>query len=105
MTEPTGKYAFGKRGDGRNQKRIGVAIDIELEDWLGAQPNKNRYINGLIRKDKELHQLRANTKATGKNEGELLQEMREAWNEKRQQQDAETVSHKRGRPPKDKTSK
>lgn len=91
MTEPTGKYAFGKRGDGRNQKRIGVAIDTELEDWLGAQPNKNRYINGLIRKDKELHQLRANTKATGKNEGELLQEMREAWNEKRQQQDAETV--------------
>lgn len=105
MTEPTGKYAFGKRGDGRNQKRIGVAIDTELEDWLGAQPNKNRYINGLIQKDKEQHQLRANTKATGKNEGELLQEMREAWNEKRQQQDAETVSHKRGRPPKDKTSK
>lgn len=105
MTEPTGKYKFGKRGEGRSQKRIGVAIDNELEEWLNQQPNKNRYINGLIRKDKELHQLRANTKATGKNEGELLQEMREAWNEKRQQQDAETVSHKRGRPPKDKTSK
>ena len=103
MTEPTGKYAFGKRGDGRNQKRIGVAIDTELEDWLGAQPNKNRYINGLIRKDKEQNKLRAATKTTGKNEGELLQEMREAWDEKRQQQDAETASHKRGRPPKGKT--
>lgn len=105
MTEPTGKYAFGKRGEGRNQKRIGVAIDTELEDWLGAQPKKNRYINGLIRKDKEQQHLRENSKATGKNEGELLQEMREAWDEKRQQQDAENASHKRWRPPKDKTSK
>ena len=104
MTEPTGKYAFGKRGDGRNQKRIGLAIDTELEDWLGAQPNKNRYINGLIRRDKELTELQATSKATGKNEGELLQEMREAWSEKRQQQEAETASHKRGRPPRDKTN-
>lgn len=103
MTEPTGKYAYGKRGEGRNQKRIGVAIDTELEDWLGAQPNKNRYINGLIRKDRELHELRATSKDTGRNEGEILQEMREAWNEKTHQLEEETNSHKRGRPPRNKT--
>ena len=104
MAEPR-KYKSSKRGDGRTQKRIGVAIDSELEAWLNTKSNKNRYINGLIRKDKEQNQLRANTKETGKNEGELLQEMREAWDEKRQQQDAETACHKRGRPQKDKTSK
>lgn len=95
MTEPTGKYAFGKRGDGRNQKRIGVAIDTELEDWLGAQPNKNRYINGLIRQDLERFNIRAASKVTGKTEGEILTEMREAWEEKRQRQAEEEVRHKR----------
>lgn len=45
------KYKSSKRGDGRTQKRIGVAIDSELEDWLNNKPNKNRYINELIRQD------------------------------------------------------
>lgn len=45
------KYKSSKRGDGRTQKRIGVAIDSELEDWLNTKPNKNRYINELIRQD------------------------------------------------------
>lgn len=48
MAEPR-KYKSSKRGDGRTQKRIGVAIDSELEDWLNTKPNKNRYINELIR--------------------------------------------------------
>ena len=38
------KYKSSKRGDGRTQKRIGVAIDSELEDWLNTKPNKNRYM-------------------------------------------------------------
>lgn len=95
MTEPTGKYKFGKRGEGRSQKRIGVAIDNELEEWLNQQPNKNRYINGLIRKDKEITELQAASKVTNKTEGELLAEMREAWEEKRQQQAEEEARHRR----------
>ena len=50
MEEPR-KYKSSKRGEGRTQKRIGVAIDSELEDWLNTKPNKNRYINELIRQD------------------------------------------------------
>ena len=54
MAEPR-KYKSSKRGDGRTQKRIGVAIDSELEDWLNTKPNKNRYINELIRQDMTRH--------------------------------------------------
>ena len=102
MTEPTGKYKSSKRGEGRTQKRIGVAIDCDLEDWLNIQTNKNRYINGLIRKDREQYELRATAKVTSKTEGELLTEMREAWDEKRDLEQTEVASHKRGRPPKKK---
>lgn len=95
MTEPTGKYKFSKRGNGRTQKRIGIAIDCELEDWLNTKNNKNRYINGLIRQDLERFNIRAASKVTGKTEGEILTEMREAWEEKRQRQAEEEVRHKR----------
>ena len=91
------KYKSSKRGNGRTQKRIGVALDSELEDWLGKQSNKNRYINGLIRTDKEQFNLRAASKATGKTEGEILAEMREAWEEKRQRQAEEEAKHRRPR--------
>lgn len=56
MEEPR-KYKSSKRGDGRTQKRIGVAIDSELEDWLNTKPNKNRYINELIRQDMTRHNV------------------------------------------------
>lgn len=95
MTEPTGKYKSSKRGNGRTQKRIGVAIDSELEDWLNIQTNKNRYINGLIRQDQERFNIRAASKVTGKTEGEILTEMREAWEEKRQRQVEEEAKHRR----------
>ena len=95
MTEPTGKYKSSKRGNGRTQKRIGVAIDSELEDWLNVQTNKNRYINGLIRQDHERFNIRAASKVTGKTEGEILTEMREAWEEKRQRQAEEEAKHRR----------
>lgn len=95
MTEPTGKYKFSKRGNGRTQKRIGVAIDSELEDWLNLQSNKNRYINGLIRQDQERFNIRAVSKTTSKTEGEILTEMREAWEEKRQRQVEEKAKHRR----------
>ena len=95
MTEPTGKYKFSKRGNGRTQKRIGVAIDCEMEDWLNTNTNKTRYINGLIRQDLARFNIRAASKVTGKTEGEILTEMREAWEEKRQRQEEEEVRHKR----------
>lgn len=56
MAEPR-KYKSSKRGDGHTQKRIGVAIDSELEDWLNTKPNKNRYINELIRQDMTRHKV------------------------------------------------
>ena len=56
MSEPR-KYKSSKRGEGRTQKRIGVAIDSELEDWLNTKPNKNRYINELIRQDMTRHKV------------------------------------------------
>lgn len=96
MTEQTGKYTYGKRGDGRNQKRMGLAIDQELETWLNAQGNKNRYINGLIKKDRERNELKAASQRTGKTEGEILQEMREAWEEKQRQREEVINRHKRG---------
>lgn len=95
MTEPTGKYKFSKRGNGRTQKRIGVAIDCEMEDWLNTKTNKNRYINGLIRQDLERFNIRSASKVTGKTEGEILTEMREALEEKIQRQAEEEVRHKR----------
>ena len=67
MAEPR-KYKSSKRGEGRTQKRIGVAIDSELEDWLNTKTNKNRYINGLIRHDLERFNIRAASKVTGKTE-------------------------------------
>ena len=61
MAEPR-KYKSSKRGDGRTQKRIGVAIDSELEDWLNNKPNKNRYINELIRQDIEMDSIAGSTR-------------------------------------------
>lgn len=35
------------------QKPMAFRCDIENIDWLQRQPNKGRYINELIRKDRE----------------------------------------------------
>ena len=37
----------------RNQTPMTFRCDNDLLDWLGNQPNKGRYINDLIRQDKE----------------------------------------------------
>lgn len=70
MAEPR-KYKSSKRGDGRTQKRIGVAIDSELEDWLNTKPNKNRYINELIRQDMTRHKVIITT--AGKPEMKIIE--------------------------------
>lgn len=37
----------------RTQKMISFRLDNENEEWLQQQQNKGRYINELIKKDKE----------------------------------------------------
>lgn len=44
------KYA--KDGE-RSQKMMAFRLDNDLALWLDSQPNKGRYINDLIRKDRD----------------------------------------------------
>lgn len=49
------KYvAAGSRG----QKMMSIRIDNDLVEWLNQQRNKGRYINDLIRDDKDKFTLR-----------------------------------------------
>lgn len=49
-TQPRKAYA----PDGqKSQKMMAFRVDNDLLDWLDSQPNKGRYINNLIRTDKE----------------------------------------------------
>ena len=45
------RKTYGKRGE-KSQKLIAFRADIDLLEWLNSQPNKGRYINNLIRADK-----------------------------------------------------
>lgn len=47
------KYA--PRGT-RSQARQGFLVDKENAEWLNQQPNKGRYLNNLIRSDREKHE-------------------------------------------------
>lgn len=40
----------------RTQKHMAFRVDLDLLPWLDQQPNKGRYINDLIRVDKEKKQ-------------------------------------------------
>lgn len=46
-----------KKGDNRTgritQKMMSFRLDNDLEEYLGKQVNKGRYINNLIRKDRD----------------------------------------------------
>lgn len=44
---------YAKHGEGNQQKMMSFKLDIELLDWLNTFANKGRYINTLIRLDKE----------------------------------------------------
>lgn len=37
----------------RSQKPMTFRLDNDLELWLQSQPNRGRYINDLIRKDRD----------------------------------------------------
>lgn len=44
---------YAKHGEGNQQKMMSFKLDIDLLDWLKTFVNKGRYINTLIRLDKE----------------------------------------------------
>ncbi len=78
MVQSKGIYrAQSRKGTGRTQKRIGMAVDADLMEWLNKQPNKARYINGLIRQDMEMAELRDEAARRNMNLGEVLTEHRE----------------------------
>ncbi len=78
MTHSKGIYrSQTRKGTGRTQKRIGLAVDADLMDWLNKQPNKARYINGLIRQDMETAELRDEAQRRSMTLGEVLTDHRE----------------------------
>lgn len=49
--KPRIKREYAKRGS-TNQKMMSFRLDNENAEWLLQQPNKGRYINELIAKDR-----------------------------------------------------
>jgi hypothetical protein len=37
----------------QSQKMMNFRLDLDLLDWLDSKPNKGRYINDLIRADRD----------------------------------------------------
>lgn len=37
----------------KSPKVYPVRLDMDLQDWADSQPNKNEYINNLVRRDYE----------------------------------------------------
>lgn len=50
--KPRIKREYAKRGS-TNQKMMSFRLDNENQDWLLQKPNKGRYINELIAKDRQ----------------------------------------------------
>lgn len=48
------RRAYAAKGE-RNQKMMSFRVDNENLDWLEQQPNKGRYINELIVRDRNSH--------------------------------------------------
>ena len=89
MTQGKGIYRSSSRtGTGRTQKRIGMAVDADLMDWLNQQPNKARYINGLIRQDMEMHKLQDEAKERLMTVGEVMTDHREQREEQSSSRDS-----------------
>lgn len=55
------RKAYAKNGE-RSQKMMAFRCDNDLLDWLTSQPNKGRYINDLIRADRNLRKEDDNEK-------------------------------------------
>lgn len=50
--KPRIKREYAKRGS-TNQKMMSFRLDNENQEWLLQKPNKGRYINELIAKDRQ----------------------------------------------------
>lgn len=50
-----GKRTGAGRPGGVSQKAISVRVDLDLIPYLESQPNRNRFINDCIRKQKPEH--------------------------------------------------
>ena len=50
---PKGSKNNQKKEVSEKGKNVGLRIDLDILDYLYSIPNKNRYINNLIRKDME----------------------------------------------------
>lgn len=46
------RKAYAPKGE-RSQRTWSFRLDNELADWLNQQPNKGRYINDLIKADRD----------------------------------------------------
>lgn len=46
------RKAYAAKGE-RSQKMMSFRVDNENLEWLESQPNKGRYINNLIEKDRK----------------------------------------------------
>lgn len=46
------RKAYGVRGE-RTQKMVSFRLDLDNAEWLERQPNRGRYLNNLIRADRE----------------------------------------------------
>jgi hypothetical protein len=88
MTESTGRYK--KRTFKKDQKPFSIRLDNDLDEWVEANckaTTKNRYINGLIRQDMELANIRQVSRETGMPAGELLKSWRELAAKAEEQED------------------
>lgn len=54
MNEKQERKKYAKRGT-REQKILSFRVDLENVEWLDLQPNKGRYLNELIMRDKLNH--------------------------------------------------
>lgn len=46
------RKAYASKGT-RSQKMMSFRVDNDLHLWLDSQPNKGRYINDLVRADRD----------------------------------------------------
>lgn len=97
VTRQTVTHRFSKRGNGSNQTRMAFSVDNDLKPWLAAQPNKNRYINGLIRQNREQLCIQQEATRQGVTVGEHLSAMGEAYREKQQREAEVAARHRRPR--------
>lgn len=76
---------------------MAFSVDNDLKSWLAAQPNKNRYINGIIRQHREMLCIQQEAAERGVSVGELLHAIVEAYREKQLREAEETARHRRPR--------